>query len=205
MDVTNVNAYGQTAYELKANGYEAKAEAAEKKESTAEASEAAEAATTEEEKAAVYESSKNGKAKTYKTDHETINRLKQDLEYRQAQLKNLVLDMLKKQGKTAQDALGGVPFEIDAATQKEAQELIGEDGFWGVEQTSQRLVDFAKSLTGGDPALVEKMRDAIKKGFGQAEEAWGGKMPGITKDAYDATMKKLDEWAAEGKAASSEE
>ncbi len=204
MDVSNVNAYGQTAYELKANGYEAKAEAAEKKDETAATAAAADEAAADEDKAAVYESSSSGKTKTYKTDHETINRLKQDLEYRQAQLKSLVLDMLKKQGKTAQDAIGGVPFEIDAMTQEEAQAAIAEDGFWGVEQTSQRLVDFAKALTGGDPALVEKMRDAIKKGFGQAEEAWGGKMPGITQDTYDATMKKLDEWAAEGQAASTQ-
>ncbi len=198
MDVSNVNPYGQTAYEAKVNGYNAKAEEAEKK------TEAKEDAASED-KAAVYESSSSSKAKTYKTDHEAISRLKKDLEARQNQLKNLVLNMLKKQGKTAQDALGGVPFEIDAATQKEAQELIGEDGFWGVEQTSQRLVDFAKSLTGGDPALVEKMRDAIKAGFGQAEEAWGGKMPDITQQTYDATMKKLDEWAAEGSSSSEEE
>ncbi len=198
MDVSNVNPYGQTAYEAKVNGYNAKAEEAEKK------TEAKEDAASED-KAAVYESSSSSKAKTYKTDHEAISRLKKDLEARQNQLKNLVLNMLKKQGKTAQDALGGVPFEIDAATQKEAQELIGEDGIWGVEQTSQRLVDFAKSLTGGDPALVEKMRDAIKAGFGQAEEAWGGKMPDITQQTYDATMKKLDEWAAEGSSSSEEE
>ena len=197
MDVSNVNAYGQTAYELKANGYEAKAEAAEKKEK---AGKAAAAAVTEE-KAAVYEASSSKQSKTYKTDHEAISRMKKELEARQNQLKNLVLDMLKKQGKTAEEALGGVPFEIDAMTQEEAQAAIAEDGFWGVEQTSQRLVDFAKSLTGGDPALVEKMRDAIKKGFGLAEEAWGGEMPDITKQTYDATMKKLDEWAKEGSAA----
>ncbi len=197
MDVSGVNPYGQTAYEAKVNGYEAKTDEAKKAESEKKAESA-----PQEDKAAVYESSGSNKSKTYKTDHEAISRLKKDLEVRQNQLQSMVLDMLKKQGKTAKDALGGVPFEIDAATQKEAQELIGEDGFWGVEQTSQRLVDFAKALTGGDPALVEKMRDAIKAGFGQAEEAWGGKMPGITQDTYDATMKKLDEWAAEGQAAS---
>ncbi len=198
MDVSAVNPYGQTAYEAKVNGYEAKTEAAEKKTETAEAA-------ASEEKAAVYESSSSSSAKTYKTDHDAIARLKKDLEVRQNQLKSLVLNMLKKQGKTAEQALGGVPFEIDSMTQEEAQAAIGEDGFWGVEQTSQRLVDFAKSLTGGDPALVEKMRDAIKKGFGMAEEAWGGKMPDITQQTYEATMKKLDEWAAEGTSASEEE
>ncbi len=199
MDVSNVNPYGQTAYEAKVNGYDTKADEAKKAEDEKKTDAAA-----AEDKAAVYESSSSSKSKTYKTDYAAIASLKKDLEIRQNQLRSMVLDMLKKQGKTAKDALGGVPFEIDAATQKEAQELIGEDGFWGVEQTSQRLVDFAKSLTGGDPALVEKMRDAIKKGFGQAADAWGGDMPDITKQTYEATMKKLDEWANEGSASSEE-
>ena len=33
---------------------------------------------------------------------------------------------------------------------------------------------------------------ATKKGFAQAEKAWGGPMPSITGQTYDAVMEKFD-------------
>ena len=64
-----------------------------------------------------------------------------------------------------------------------------------MNQTSDRLVDFAKALTGGDSSKIESMRSAIKKGFEEAKKLWGGELPEISQKTYDATMKKLDEWA----------
>ncbi len=72
MDVSKVGSYGQTAYETKVNG--AKTDAAEETQ-----------AKKTEEKAVSYE--KSSATKTGKTDYDTINRLKKDLESRQAQLK----------------------------------------------------------------------------------------------------------------------
>ena len=40
---------------------------------------------------------------------------------------------------------------MDEKTRLQAQKDIAEDGYWGVEQTSERLVSFAKALSGGDP------------------------------------------------------
>ena len=56
-------------------------------------------------------------------------------------------------------------YTVDAATKLQAQADIAEDGYWGVEKTSDRIIDFAKALTGGDPDKIEEMRDAFKKGF----------------------------------------
>ena len=75
----------------------------------------------------------------------------------------------------------------------QAEEAIGEDGFWGVEAVSDRLVDFAWALTGGDTSRFELMRDAISRGFAAAERLWGGELPQISRDTYDATMRKLEE------------
>ena len=90
-------------------------------------------------------------------------------------------------------------FTVDAATKAQAQADIAEDGYWGVKQTSDRIVDFAKALCGGDPDKIEEMREAFEKGFKQAEKTWGGELPEISKKTYDAVMEKFDAWANENK------
>lgn len=82
-------------------------------------------------------------------------------------------------------------------TVNKAETPASDGGYWGVEQTSQRIVDFAKSLSGGDAANYDKLLNAIKKGFGAAKNAWGGKMPGITGQTYNAVMEKMEAWKEE--------
>ena len=90
-------------------------------------------------------------------------------------------------------------FTVDPATQAQAQADIAEDGYWGVSQTSQRILDFATALTGGDPDKIEEMRSAFLKGYKQAEKTWGGNLPDISKQTYDAVMKGFDDMAAAAK------
>jgi hypothetical protein len=160
--------------------------------------------------AAVYESSKDTvaketKAKTqniYKRDDMTIEKLKAEAEKRTGQLRSLVEKMLLKQGKTYDETtdiyafLKSGDYTVDEEVSKQAQSDISEDGYWGVEKTSDRLLSFAKALTGGDPTKIDEMRTAVEKGFADATSAWGGELPSICKDTYDATMKKFDEWEA---------
>ena len=129
--------------------------------------------------------------------------LKADQESRQNQLISMVESMLMGQsGRYAQansiwDVLRTGNFTVDAATKAQAQADIAEDGYWGVEQTSDRILDFAKALTGGDPDKIEEMRDAFEKGFKQATDTWGDELPDISKKTYEATMEKFDKWAEE--------
>ncbi len=150
---------------------------------------------------AVYEKSadKGTKKVVYKQDTATISQLKADAEKRTSQLRALVEKMLLKQGQTFDESTmyqllreGKVPVDEETAAQAKAD--IAEDGYWGVNQTSDRLVSFAKALTGGDPDKIDEMIDAVKKGFKQATKTWGGELPDICKQTLDATMKKLDEW-----------
>lgn len=92
-------------------------------------------------------------------------------------------------------------FTVDPATKAQAQQDISEDGYWGVNKTSDRIVQFATALTGGDPDKIEEMRDAFIKGYKQAEKTWGGKLPDISQQTYDAVMKKFDDMAAAAKTA----
>jgi len=141
--------------------------------------------------------------KTYTPNTELVNKLKADAEARTAQLKSLVEKLISGQGNAIGNSddiwsfLRTGNFTVDAETKAQAQADIAEDGYWGVNQTSDRILDFAKALTGGDPSLIEKMRDAFKKGFEQATKTWGGKLPDISQKTYEATMKKFDDWASE--------
>lgn len=163
------------------------------------------------EKGVVYEPSKEAATdsakKTYKPDTNLVNKLKADAEARTAQLRSLVEKMMSGQANTYGKAndiwsfLREGNFTVDPATKLQAQADIAEDGYWGVKQTSERILDFAKALTGGDPSKVEDMRAAFEKGYKQAEKTWGGKLPDISKQTYDAVMKGFDDMAAAEKAA----
>lgn len=144
----------------------------------------------------------NGTAtKKYKPDAELIAKLKADSDARTAQFKSLVEQLLTKQGKTFNTAndiwsiLSSGDFTVDPATKAQAQADIAEDGYWGVKQTSQRILDFATALTGGDPDKIEEMRGAFQKGFDQAKEIWGGELPEISQKTYDAVMAGFDKMA----------
>lgn len=160
------------------------------------------------EAAATYESSANNTTSTttkttskYTQNTAIINQMKQDMEQRQQQLTSIVEQMMGKQTDTYGKAnsiwsfLSSGDFTVDAATKAQAQADIAEDGYWGVNQTSSRILDFATALTGGDPDQIENMRNAFKEGFKQATSAWGKNLPDISSQTYDAVMKGFDELA----------
>ncbi len=157
------------------------------------------------ENGAVYEPSKdsvNVPMKKYVQNTELINKMKADAEAHTNQLKSIVEQMMTKQSQTAGIANGDMwkflasgKFEVDEATRLQAQQDISEDGYWGVKQTSGRILDFATALTGGDPNKIEDMRAAFEKGYKQAEKTWGRELPEISKQTYDAVMAGFDKMA----------
>lgn len=153
----------------------------------------------------VYEPSKESQAaaakKTYKPNTDLVNKLKADAEARTAQLRSLVEKMMTKQADAYGQAndmwslLRSGKLSVDPATRAQAQADIAEDGYWGVKQTSQRILDFANALTGGDPDKLQDMRDAFEKGFKKAEKTWGGSLPDISQQTYKAVMDGFDKMA----------
>lgn len=162
---------------------------------------------TAEEKGVIYEPSKEAKIdsakKTYTPNTDLINKLKADADARTQQLRDLVEKMMNQQTNAFGKAndiwsfLRSGEYTVDPATKAQAQADIAEDGYWGVKQTSERILDFAQALTGGDPNQLEKMRDAFQKGYKQAEKTWGDALPEISKQTYDAVMKGFDQLAEE--------
>ena len=115
-------------------------------------------------------------------------------------LRSLVANLLQEQGVNTKIAVGNSEIDIAAVTPEEAQELISEDGYFGVKQTSERIFQFAIGVAGGDATRIDAIKQGIDKGFAEAKKAFGDWLPDISYETYDAVMQKLDDWAAESKA-----
>lgn len=129
-----------------------------------------------------------------------IAKMKADSDSRISQLRGIVEQMMSKQGAAIGKAddmwsfLAGGNFTVSADVKAQAQADIAEDGYWGVNQTSDRILDFAKALSGNDESKAQELADAFKKGFDQATKAWGGKLPDISQQTYDKVLEKFDSW-----------
>lgn len=170
----------------------------------------------EEEAVAVSYEKSTGQASTdsakqiyKKPDYNNIvKQLQEDSENRRMQLINLVAQSLGQQADTASIAkmfdreaepgkgLKSIfeQMQVDEETAAQAQEDISEDGYWGVEKTSGRLVDMAIALSGNDNSKADLLMDAIKKGYEEAGAAWGDELPEISKQTLDAAMEKMNQW-----------
>ena len=137
---------------------------------------------------------------TKKTDYALVNKLKADAEERTSHLRSLLEKMMTKQGVAIGTAdsmwsfLAKGDFTVDEATRAQAQADIAEDGYWGVDQTSDRILDFAKALSGNDPEKADLLLDAFKKGFKEATKSWGQDLPDISQRTYDAVVEKFNKW-----------
>ncbi len=131
-----------------------------------------------------------------------VAKLKADQQSRFDALQSLVEKLLNKQGSTFDLANGTnladkfrmAAQNADPETIKAAQDSIAEDGYWGVNQTSDRLVSMAIALSGGDTSKADELMNAIEKGYKQATQAWGEDLPKICQDTMDATRQKMDDW-----------
>ena len=159
----------------------------------------------------IYEKSSDAKNSTGVVKNKTksnpaiVAQLKAAQEARSKQLTDLVSQMLSKQGATLGKAddmwkfLAKGDFTVSPEVKAQAQADIAEDGYWGVEQTSDRIVSFAKALSNDNPEYADKLIAAFKKGFDQATKAWGQKLPDISQRTYDAVLEKFDKWVNESK------
>ena len=163
--------------------------------SPTEKKEVVEATANKETPAAVYEKSEPAKTNPV-YDKNTVLKLKQDSEKAHAQLIRIVQDMLNRQGKSLDLLDPNKLIEVDETARLEAEKLIGPDGALGVEAVSQRLVDFAIAISGGDKSKADTLRAAIDKGFKEAEKILG-ELPEISRETYKLTMEKFDAWVNE--------
>jgi len=163
-----------------------------------------------------YTGGKGKVAGAYSKDSATMQQLYDMAEANHASMRSMVESMLGVGGKggghhgqafwakAAGSDQGGVPMvpvRVDDATRAKAQELIGEDGYFGVKKVTERIMEFAKALAGSNPSEkeVDNLLDGVKKGFDAVAKMFGGfdKMPDVTKNTYDSIIKAFDEWKVE--------
>ena len=94
-----------------------------------------------------------------------------------------------------QSFLSGIGYEggpIAELSQEEAAELVSEDGFFGVTQTSERIANFVINGAGGDEDRMRAGREGMLLGFQQAQEMWGGELPEISQQTMQAAIEMVD-------------
>lgn len=131
---------------------------------------------------------------------ELVAKLNSESQRQVDSFKSMVQDMFRNQGLAVKNSddmwsmLASGNFRVDKQTAEKAQSLIAEDGYWGVNQTSERIFEMAKALSGGDEEGMTKMMEAFEKGFKQATKSWGKKLPDISQQTYEAVNKKFEEY-----------
>ena len=111
-----------------------------------------------------------------------------------------ILDFLAGENVSDEFNLKNIGYDgkpITELSQSEAEELIGEDGFFGIEQTSNRVANFVLAFSGDDLEKLEAGREGVVKGFEDAQDMWGGKLPQISQDTQDRTLMLIDEKIAQ--------
>lgn len=135
---------------------------------------------------------------TTKVDTVSIERLKAESEKAHENLMNLVRELLERQGISMKDAVSGKKeVVVDEQARLDAQAAIGEGGESSPEKVSDRIVDFAKAISGGDKSKFDLLKGAIEDGFNAAKEALGGTLPEISQKTFDMVMEKLNNWKEE--------
>ena len=78
-----------------------------------------------------------------------------------------------------------------AMNQDELKELVGENGFFGVANTANRIADFVIQGAGDNLEKLQKGFEGMKKGFEEAQNLWGGKLPQISQDTTNQALEKV--------------
>jgi hypothetical protein len=82
---------------------------------------------------------------------------------------------------------------ITELSQSEAKALISDNGYFGVENTAMRIFNFAAAQAGDDLEKLQVARDAVLKGFKEAEDLFGGTLPDISYQTIDKGLELIDE------------
>jgi len=140
-------------------------------------------------------------------DPAKLDELWRDTNHAGDALRKLIASALGKDDASGQGfwAVRAKGIKLSEADRAQAQEMVSEEGFFGVKKTTERIMDFAKALVGegASEAQIEKMRAAVQKGFDEVARMFGGfdKLPQVTKDTHAAIMSAFDDWKAGGASA----
>ena len=94
-------------------------------------------------------------------------------------------------------AMGYEGKAIGELNKDEASELIGENGFFGINNTADRIANFIVNAAGGDPAKLQAGREGMLRGFNEARKIWGGELPEISEKTITLATEAIERKIAE--------
>lgn len=165
-----------------------------------------------EKESVVYEKGKNNNAKVssyselkpkkYTIDKSEVEAMKNALDERlKDSFYQMVKDMVGKQNTTYKLALETILAERQDEIRPEmidqAKKDVAEGGYWCPQNTADRILTFAKALSGGDPEKAEMLKESFMRGYEEAEKAWGGTLPEICQKTKEAVLEGFDNWTSE--------
>ena len=86
---------------------------------------------------------------------------------------------------------------LNELSSDEADDLISENGFFGITNTADRIASFVLNGAGDDVEKLKAGRESVAKGFEDAKKIWGGELPEISQKTIEKTLETLDKKIAE--------
>ena len=86
---------------------------------------------------------------------------------------------------------------LNELSSDEADDLISENGFFGIVNTADRIASFVLNGAGDDVERLKAGREGAAKGFEDAKKIWGGELPEISQKTIEKTLETLDKKIAE--------
>ena len=107
--------------------------------------------------------------------------------------------------KNLSEILSGLDFasigyngkSLNELSSDEADDLISENGFFGIVNTADRIASFVLNGAGDDVEKLKAGREGVAKGFEDAKKIWGGELPEISQKTIEKTLETLDKKIAE--------
>lgn len=82
---------------------------------------------------------------------------------------------------------------IGDLTSQEASSLISDNGYFGIDNTANRIADFVINGAGGDAGKLRSGLEGVKNGFAQAEAMWGQALPDISQQTMNKTLDRINQ------------
>lgn len=86
---------------------------------------------------------------------------------------------------------------ITELTQKEAQDLVSENGYFGIQNTADRLSGFVINGSGDNIDRLKASREGLVRGHEEAKKIWGGDLPEISEKSMQKALEAVDKRIAE--------
>ncbi|WP_149719306.1 hydrogenase-4 component G [Campylobacter concisus] len=133
------------------------------------------------------------------------------LQYQKEIVKSSSLNLLAQSGlsfnapKNLSEILSGLDLasigyngkSLNELSSDEANDLISENGFFGIANTAGRIASFVLNGAGDDVEKLKAGREGVAKGFEDAKKIWGGELPEISQKTIEKTLETLDKRIAE--------